>query len=309
MRTECCSHRSRADSRPIAWVLALWLSTFCARAVHAQSPEDSLSAPPEPERVAPAVQATPGDPVAPESTAVQPASAPAVDVDSSLEQARVLMTSLEYEKAIAVLEPVLEATRFNPDRLRETYLLLIEAHVYGGNRSAIGSKEQQLWYDEARDLIRECLGVRELRHTLPEPPENYPTEMLGLFESVRRETFGAFEITQLEPRDAEVVFDGQTVVAGDDGVWRVANVPVGVRMLVIRKPGYEDFTEDVEIAPATLVSRPYALHKKKGFGWYATRVAAPVIVAVGVVVGLAAGGDEPAAVEEPLPVPPLPPSK
>ncbi len=290
MKPKFVLHRARADSPFVswrAWALAIWSLTICARGLHAQSQEDSLSA----------------------SGEEQPTAASSLDVDSSLEQARVFMTSLEYEKAIAVLEPVLEETRFNPDRLRETYLLLIEAHVYGGNRSAIGSKEQQLWYDEARDLIRECLGVRELRHTLPDPPERYPSEMLGLFESVRRETFGAFEITQLEPRDAEVVFDGETLVPGDDGVWRVANVPVGVRMLVIRKSGYEDFTEDVEIAPATLVSRPYELRKRKGFGWYATRVAAPVMVAVGVVVGLTAGGSETPAAEEPLPVPPLPPGK
>jgi len=234
---------------------------------------------------------------------------PSVDIDSVLAQARARMSALEYDRAIAILEPVLEATH-EPELRRETYLLLVEAHVYRGNSSPPATKEQQLWYEEAHRLIRMCLGERELRRTRPEPPERYPAEMLQFFDDVRREIFGSFEITHLDPHDAEVILDDEVLSPGADGIWRAADVPIGPRRLVIRHADYEDLTEGIEIGPATLVSRSYSLRRKKGFAWSATRVTAAAVVAVGIVVGIVAatGKDKPAPVE-PLPDPPLPPGK
>jgi hypothetical protein len=232
---------------------------------------------------------------------------------TALAQARAHMSAAEYEEAIAILEPVVEGTRFDPNLLQETYLMLVEAHVYAGNRSPAGT-EQQRSYEKARELIRECLGVRELRRTRPEPPDRYPAEMLKFFDEVRGEIFGSFEITQLEPSDAEVTFDGEALAAGADGIWRAVDVPIGARLLVIRHSDYEVFTEDIVIEPAKLVSRPYALRRKKGFGWYATFVAAPLAAVVGLAVGVVASvGEEtpvqvPVALEPPLPEPPSPPS-
>lgn len=69
-------------------------------------------------------------------------------------------------------------------------------------------------------------------------------------------------------------------------------------------------TEDIDIGPATLVTRSYALKKNRGFRWYATRVGVPVVAAAGLAVGLVAGGDEqPTNTEQPLPEPPLPGAK
>ena len=236
-----------------------------------------------------------------------PSSEPAesIDIESRFEDARAFMQQLEYERAIAVLEPVLEASRFDADQLRETYLLLVEAHVYRGNQSAAGTKEQQLWYEEARDLIHDCLGVRELRHTQPDPPERYPAKMLQLFDDVRREVFGAFEIAVLEPADAEVTLDGELVAPDESGVLRQIDVPVGTHELVISHPDYREITADVEISPATVVTRSYALDRKRGLRWYATRLFVPVAAVAGVIVVVVSGG----AQEDPdLAGPPPPPT-
>jgi hypothetical protein len=227
----------------------------------------------------------------------------ASDIDSRLTTARTHMSSLRYEQAIALLEPVLLAEE-PPDRerRRETYLLLIEAHVYRGNLSAAGTKEQQLWYEEARNLVRECLSVSELRHTRPDPPERYPAEMLRFFDDVRRELFGSFEIAILDPADAEVTFDGVVLPALADGTRRAASVPVGTHALVVRRDGYEEITEQVRVNPASVVTRSYELKRKRGVTWYATRIVAPVAVVAATVVAVTRKGDEPD-----LPGPPAPP--
>ena len=222
-----------------------------------------------------------------------PSVDPSLDIEPQLEQARSHMQALEYEEAIATLEPVLLATRSDPGGLRETYILLIEAHVYRGNLSRAGTKEQELWYEEARGLIRECLGVRELRRTQPDPPEAYPVKMLRFFDEIRRGMFGTFEIGSLGPADAEVMFDGE-VLLPVDGVLRQTEVPIGAHVVVVRHPDYREISEDVEISAATVITRSYALERTRGWGWYATRVVVPVAAVVGVVVAATtSGGDEP----------------
>jgi len=223
-------------------------------------------------------------------------------VQTRVDEARRHMALLEYEQAIALLEPVLHASS-PPALLGESYLVLVEAHVYRGNVSAADSKERQLWHDEAASLIRACLGVRELRHVSPEPRERYPSEMVELFDEVRREMFGSFEIGELEPREAEVTFEGTLLERNASGILRRNDVPIGTHELSIRHPGYREIIETIEISPATVAMRSFTLERERGFGWYATRVIAPVAVIAGAAVIITRTGGE----EAPLPGPPDPP--
>jgi len=227
------------------------------------------------------------------------------ETEELLRQARSHMQQLEYEEAIALLEPVLATPAIDTALLGETYLLLVEAHVYRGNLGPPGTKERQLWYDEAAKLVHDCLARPDLRHIDPDPPESYPAEMVQLFAAARREMFGTFEIGSLDPSDAEVLLGGAPLVRDADGALRRTAVPIGRHVLLVRRPGYREIVEDLEISPATVSSRSFSLERDRGFGWYATRVIAPVAAVVGAAVVIATrGGQE----ETPFPPPPNPPS-
>jgi hypothetical protein len=236
-----------------------------------------------------------------------PESPSEVDVDASLAQAReYIYRDFQYDKAIEVLQDVVDALQFDADRLRESYLLLIEAYVLRGN-SLANEVDRDLHHEKAKEWIRSCLSVPQLRDTVPPPGAS--DETVEYFDEIRREMFGTFEITRLEPPDAEVVFEGETLTPDANGVVREMNVPIGTRMLVIRHPDYQDITEDVEISPNTVVSRPYALRKNRGLLWYATRVGTPVVAVAGVLAAVLSGGDDKTDQPEPLPGPPDPPQK
>jgi hypothetical protein len=235
-------------------------------------------------RVAAQNEGRPQNTVAPEPKRVE------IDVDARLADARTFMLHAQYDEAITLLQELLDSIRPDRDRLEQTYLLLIESHVYSANNTETGKEVvRELWMEKAAQLVHECLSQPDLRHTRPDPLDS-PVEMLQLFESARQELFGKVTIHSVDPPDAEVILDGERLHRGEDGTWLVEDVPTGLRTLIVRHPDRRTQSLDLTVGAGQWLVRTVRLEKKRGVGWYATRVALPVGVA-GTLVGVLAGGN------------------
>jgi hypothetical protein len=239
--------------------------------------------------------AAPASPAADTTATVEAAATPL----SPLDQARELLRDGEYDRSIDVLKAALATSRSDPARLRETYLLLIKTYVFIGNDLKFkpqGRAASNLNYLEARRLIAECLGTRELRHTRPEPASQYPPEMVTFFAESRRALFGGFRVRELTPAHAVVLLDGDTLRALPGGVEAgdidLATGPHGV---VVRARGYQETTDHITIPAGVNLERSYRLTKKKSGLWYATRGAGALGLLAGAILGIATRGGSPAA--------------
>jgi hypothetical protein len=240
-----------------------------------------------------------------------PAASAATDLAAPLDEARELVKSGDYDGAIKILKPVVERSRNRVAEQRDAYLLLIKTHLFLGNDLKFrtqGKVSSDLNYEEARKRIAECLGIKELRHTRPEPASEYPPEMISLFAEIRTQIFGAFRVAQLEPRDAIVLLDADTLRAmpGDTLLGDV-DIATGPHLVVVRAPGYEDLSEEITISPGSTLERPYRLAKRRGGMWYATRITGALGVVGGLIAALAGKGET--STLKPLPEAPGPPSR
>ena len=228
----------------------------------------------------------------------------------ALDEARDLIKSGDNDRAIDVLKGVIGRERTRIEQLRDAYLLLIKTYVFLGNDLKLkpqGRVLSDLNYQEARKRIVECLTVKELRHTQPEPASEYPREMVAVFKEVRAQMFGSFTVTEVTPPTAVLLLDSDTlrVPPGKEARGDV-DLPVGVHRLVIHAVGYKDLTEDITIPPDGDLERDYRLEKRHGTWWYATRGTAAVGVAS---LGFAFRGHKKTQTEQPLPAAPLPPTQ
>jgi len=235
-----------------------------------------------------------------------PVTAPA-DSEATLEQARELIKSGEYDQAIETLQSLIGQPQRRMEILREAYLLLIKTYVYLGNdykRKEQGRETSILHYNAARERIGECLRIRELRHTRPEPESDYPGEMVAFFKDVRAQIFGSFRVPGVSPMGSIVLLDADTLRSSPgDAARGDVDLNVGRHFVIVRHPGYRDVTEELAIAPGATLERSYQLTKRRGQLWYATRVG----VALGVVVGVVAVLARPQAVNSPTLLPGAPP--
>ena len=236
---------------------------------------------------------------------------PDPDPAAGLQEARQCLKAGEYDRAAEILEGVIPQVQEDVGKLGEAYLLLISTNVQRGNSfrdQPNGRATAELWYREARQSVVECLGVKQLRHLEPDPPGDYPPEMLELFRLVREEMFGGFRVVGLRPPDGLVVFDGDTLRADCAGCpLELKNVPTGTKRVVVSRSGYRTHRETVQISRNSVLERSFALEKGRGPFWLATRIT-PVILAAGYWV-FGRGGEGGGAGETALPDPPPPPSQ
>jgi hypothetical protein len=96
--------------------------------------------------------------------------------------------------------------------------------------------------------------------------------MYSLFEKVRYESLGSLRILKLTPADACVLLDGDTLrVTPPDTLLRETDLAAGAHRLTIRRPGYKELRETIQISPGAATEREYALRRKHGAFWYASR--------------------------------------
>jgi hypothetical protein len=235
------------------------------------------------------------------------------DIDTTLQQARDLIyTSGDYDGAVRLLRENIDWQRPPDEKLREAYLLLIDSIVYLGNARVAdpgGYSTAQILYDEARTTIAQCLRVKELRQTRPEPDSLFAPETKRFFTEVRQQTLGGFEVRTLQPEDATVILDGDTLQAvPGEGVRGDLNLLAGTHTIHITRDGFDDIAEEIHVEPGVTASRDYALNKRRGWTWYATRGTGLAVVAGGVIALVTNGGSETTPPPlEPLPSAPPPP--
>jgi len=261
--------------------------------------------------------------------------ATATEVEAALATAREMLRDGDYDRAIEALKPALATARgvvVQPDstgfgfeagpaveradveRLRDVYLLLIKTYVFLGNDLKFkpqGREASNLNYQEAKRLIGECLDVHALRRTQADPVSD-PPEMVAFFDELRRQMFGAFRVIDVDPTQAVVTLDGDTLRApGDTSAFAAdMNLPVGLHRVVVRArvSGYHEYVDHISISPDVTLERSYYLPKRRGWLWYATW-GTGIGVAGGLIAALAGGGgnDGGTAVLTPLPEAPGPP--
>jgi len=252
----------------------------------------------------------------PTSVSVAAADAEAPDSSSTaslggaLDHARELIKTGDYDGAIETLKGALERAHPHRDALRDAYLLLIKTHVILGNENKFKPQlraASDLSYQEAKRIIAECLRTRELRHTRPEPASEYPREMIAFFAEVRGEIFGSFRVAGLDPPEAVVLLDTDTLrtLPGEKSLGDV-DVTVGSHVVVVNATGYQGLTEKVSTSPNSMLERTYHLQRRKGAVWYTAVTTGAVGVVYGVV-ALLSGKTDTTKPAEPLPPAPPPP--
>ena len=233
-------------------------------------------------------------------------------IDERLSDAREMIKSGDYDHAIDVLKTAIAERRSTLGHLREAYLLLVKTYVFLGNDLKFkpqGREASNLNYKAAREMIAECLRIRELRHTQPEPASEYPPEMISAFAEVRGQVFGSFRVASLEPRNAMVFLGGDTLRAlPADSLLGDVDLAIGPHLVVVRAAGFKDVTEEISISPNSTLERSYRLPKRRSRTWYATVATGTIGVVGGLVAVLThGGGSTPTA--QPLPGAPPPPAK
>jgi hypothetical protein len=230
----------------------------------------------------------------------------------SIGEARELIKSGDYDRAIERLKAALVQSRNDPERQRVAYLQLIKAYVFLGNDYKFkpqGREAASLNYREARERIAEALAIPALRHMRPEPATDFPPEMIAFFADVRAQLFSAFRVIELDPATAVVLLDGDTLRhPGTGAALGETGLPIGRHHVTVRSPGYVEVVEDVVLSPGATVERRYRLDKKRGAWWYASRGGA-VAGLIGGAVALFAGKDGGGTTTATLPGAPPPPTR
>ena len=246
-------------------------------------------------------------PIAAPARAQDRASAP----DDVLQQARECLKDGDYDRATEILVAAVHDTSRIPADMGAAYLLLVNTHVQRGNTytdQPHGRATAELWYREARQTIAECLGIGKLRHLRPVPREDYPPEMVTLFDEVRAEMFGDFRVVDLDPPDAAVILESDTLVAVCDSCpLELRDIPKGPRTVRVVRQGYDTHTEAVDISPNSILERSFALKKQRGPSWYALRVGGVAAAVAGYLI-ISGSDEEGPAEDQTLPEPPPPPT-
>jgi hypothetical protein len=197
-----------------------------------------------------------------------------------------------------------------PDEQREAYLLLIKTYVFLGNEYKFkpqGREASNLNYRAARELITEALSIPALRPIRPEPASDFPPEMITFFAEARNRLFGTFRVVGLEPREAVVLLDRDTVRTEP---WEpgpsMGDLPVGKHTVTVRAAGHKDLIEAITISPGATLERTYRLEKRRGPLWYAGRAAGALGV-VGGAIALIAGSRKDGTTDTAQPLPGAPP--
>jgi hypothetical protein len=244
------------------------------------------------------------------SMAQAPDSSSTEGLGGALDHARELIKTGDYDGAIETLKGALERAHPHRDALRDAYLLLIKTHVILGNDYKFKPQlraASELSYQEAKRVIAECLHTRELRHTHPEPASEYPREMITAFAEVRGEIFGSFRVAGLDPPDAVVLLDADTLrnLPGEKSLGDV-DLTVGSHVVVVNAARYTALTEKISISPGSTLERSYHLTRRKSATWYTAVSTGAAGLVAGVMV-LLSGKDTSTKPAEPLPPAPPPP--
>ncbi len=214
---------------------------------------------------------------------------------------------------IALMESLMATRNLTSDELEilgQAYLYLVHTRVkysYWLDDHKVWDRAQRQREAATKDIDR-LLDVRALCHTRPDSTD-HPLLMHELFDQVRREKFGIFKVSQLDPADAWVIM-GNDTLRTDPGESLVEPdlIPGSYSVLVCRD-GYRPQREDVLITKGETTVRDYRLREGRSWWWWTWRGAIAAGTVTAVTLGLIPG-DEAATPPPPdLPLPPGPPAR
>jgi hypothetical protein len=235
------------------------------------------------------------------------------EIDDELARVPSLLAEGSYDLATELLNSILPAVENDTPRLREVYLQLIRTYFTRANYFASRLREREaakLFYREAETLVLQCLLNEELRDVAPEPPEEYPPEMVAAFARIRSENFGSFRILSLDPKNAVVTIDGAPLERHFGGEpdslgLLVRNLEVGAHEIVMQAEGYRTVRDEFRVSPNSTIERSYTLSKARGVFSYLSWAGGVAVASV--LAWVFIGGDE--AGPALLPGPPDPPAE
>ncbi len=254
-----------------------------ARAAEKPSETSSAGAPAEPSSVSapPDARSAAGPAISTPSPAGPTSARP---LDALIAESKEGLKTGEYDEATRDLKQVIARAQDQPSVLSQGYLLLIKADVMRGNyykSEPEGRDPSELFYREAERSVVDCLSIHALRHIKPEPVVDYPPEMVALFQRVRSESFGSIRLLHLNPPDAAVIFEGDTLhAAAGDSTVELDDLPLGPHTLVIGREGYRSLTDRITVAPGSVTEKSYELSRRRGALWYTERSGVAVAGAV-----------------------------
>ncbi len=201
-------------------------------------------------------------------------------LDALLAAVRLDLKSGDYDQATVDAKELIARSQDEPATLEQGYLLLIRNCVMRGNsykNEPQGREPSELFYKEAERYVVECLSIAQLRHVKPSPAEN-PPEMVEMFRRVREESFGSIHLLRLDPADALVILEGDTLrLVAPDTVLALDDLPAGQHTLTLRRSGYRDLVDRITVKPGVVAEKSYTLSHRRGLAWVAQRAAVPVV--------------------------------
>jgi hypothetical protein len=219
-----------------------------------------------------------------------------------------------YQPAKEILDAILADSTATVEERQRAHLLTIKLYVLAANDA--DGKGDDFNAEENRSRasreITRCLEIPELRNTLPNPPQDFPQPMGTLFEQVRAGLFGSFRVKSLEPKNAIVVLDGDTLfhaagqLPAEDNVYARRDGKPVEHTVVIEADGYKKQISTFEIDPSTVYTPEFVLDKGCGLPCWALR-GGIVAAAIGAGAILLPSGGQSSQTEQPLPSPPNPP--
>lgn len=158
---------------------------------------------------------------------------PEPPVDTALAESRRLIDSLDYERALGVLDVIVpRVERLADEAGRAAYVVALE--LRGRVQFTLGNQAA------AAEDFRRLLAI-DPTHVLP---SQISPRIVALLEETRRTTIGRIALT-VTPADAVVEIDGRRVQAG------TVALTAGSHPVDVTRPGYRSLTQSIDVPPGT----------------------------------------------------------
>ncbi|NIO02251.1 MAG: PEGA domain-containing protein [Candidatus Latescibacteria bacterium] len=196
----------------------------------------------------------------------------------------------EYDRAIEILNQIIEEYSNSEEILRHAYNQLVSTLLLKGDEENAGEKAQ-----EAVLIFPD----------LEADPISFPPRMNEMYAQLRSELYGSLTITK--PKECRIFLDddfkGETPL-------HLELVRAGEYNLMVTKSGYHDYSESIHVDPNAKLNLEVSMDRQRNKRWWLYRIGPAVLTGVLLAVGLSIAGEEgQPAEEQPLPLPPPPPTQ
>lgn len=224
-----------------------------------------------------------------------PGQAVCQELDESIYEKWEHVSSLraqgEFEEAVETLNKIIEDYGDSDEILRRAYKDLVFTYY--------------TMHDEER-------AVAKAREALEKYPDisadtvNFPPWVGNTFDRLRVEMYGS--ITFKKPKEGQVFLNDEFRGEIGDSPLHLQYVRAGQYALLVAKPGYHDYTENIHVDPGASYSLEISMDRDRDSKWWLYRIGPAVVGSALIAYFIVSSGDDEVPPQEPLPGPPAPPS-